>query len=133
LAQEVRSILFTEEEIHAAVTQMLMQRIRGLTPHQVARVEVYRRDGIVSATVLFSKELNAKRMLDPNELMSAVLMHCRKSRIPLSNRAEKRLGVIDGRLSLTMSLNLRRMAPRIKGDTVTHAVSDQVLLLQPAD
>ncbi len=132
MAQEVRSILFTEDEIHQAVTQLLMQRVRGLAPHQVARVEVYVREGVVHTTVRFSKELNAKRVLDPNELMSAVLMHCRKSRIPLSNRAQKRLNVINGCLSLTTSLNLKKMAPWIEGDTVVHAVADETLLEQHA-
>lgn len=128
MAQEVRSILFTEEEIHTAVTQLLMQRVRGLAPHQIARVQVNVRDGVVRTTVQFSKELNAKRVLDPNELMSAVLMYCRKSRIPLSNRAQKRLGVIDGCLSLTTSLNLSAMAPWVEGHTVFHALPDQKLL-----
>ena len=121
MAQEVRSILFTEEEIHTAVTELLMLRIRGLVPHQVARVAVHVRDGVVRATVHFSKELGAKRVIDPNELMSAVLTYCRKARIPLSNRAQKRLGVLNGCLSLTTSLNLIAIAPWIEGDTVFHA------------
>lgn len=128
VAQEVRSILFSAEEVHIAVTRLLMQRVRGLAPHQVACVEVHLREDAVHATVQFSKELNAKKALDPNELMSAMLLHCSRVRIPLSSRAQKRLGVIDGCLSLTTSLNLTKIMPWIGRETVVHAVIDPELL-----
>jgi hypothetical protein len=124
LAQEVRSILFTAEEIHVAVTQLLMQRIRGLSPHWIERVQVTVRDGMVRATVQFSKELSTTRVVDSHELMSAVLLYCRRARIPLSNRAHKRLAVINGCLSLTSGLNLIRIDPWIENDAVIHAVAE---------
>ncbi len=130
MAQEVRSILFTDEEVHAAVTHLLMQRIRGLSPDHVSRVEIELRDGIVQSTVRLTKEPGTTCVLDSNELMSAVLMHCRRSRIPLASRAVKRLGVIDGCLSLTTAINLTRIAPWVGGNTVVHAVAEPALLEQ---
>ena len=130
LAQEVRSILFTSEEIHAAVTQMLVDRVRNLQPFQVEHVTVQINGGVVSASVRFCRELNATRVLDPHELMCAILAHCRRARIPLSSRSQKRLGVVAGCLSLTMSLNFSRIDPWIDGDTVIHAGPDPKLLAQ---
>jgi hypothetical protein len=124
LAQEVRSILFTADEIQKAVTQLMMQRIRGLSPSWIDRVEVTLQDGAVRAIVHFSKELSTSRPLDAHELMTAVLLYCRQARIPLSNRAQKRLDVMHGCLSLTSALNLKRIDPWINGGTIVHAVAE---------
>lgn len=130
MPQELRSILFTADEVRVAVTRLLLYRIRGLRPSQVDHVEIRLSGGAVHGAVRFSKELNAQRALEPNELMSAVLMYCRQAGIPLSNRSEKRLGVIDGCLSLTTSLNAARIDPWIVGDRVIHSVADPLLLSQ---
>lgn len=124
MAQEVRSILFTADEMNKAVTQLLMQRIRGLNPNWIDRVEVTLKDGVVRAMVHFSKELSTSRPLDSHELMTALLLYCRQARIPLSNRAQKRLDVIGGCLSLSSALNLKRIDPWIDGGTVIHSVAE---------
>lgn len=131
MAQEVRSILFTADEIHKAVTQLLMQRIRGLNPNWIDRVEVQIKDGAVRAMVHFSKELSTSRPLDAHELMTAVLLYCRQARIPLSNKAQKRLDVISGCLSLSSALNLKRIDPWIEGGTIIHAVAETGLAASP--
>ena len=128
MAQEVRSILFTAEEIRKAITQLLMQRIRGLNPNCIDRVQVEVRDGQARAIVYFSKELGTSRPLDAHELMTAMLLYCRQARIPLSNRAQKRLDVIGGCLSLSTALNLNRIDPWIEGGTIIHAVAEPGLL-----
>lgn len=124
MAQEVRSILFSAAETHVAVTQFLIQRIRGFSPDLIERVEVSLRDGTVRATVRFCAGLSTTRALDPNELMTALLLYCRKARIPLSTRSQKRLGVTNGCLSLTTAINLMRIDPWIEGDVVIHAVAE---------
>ena len=130
MAQEVRSILFTAEEIHSAVTHLLLQRIQGLQPHQIERVDIELRQGVLLATVRFCRAMNVKRVLDTNELMSAVLMHCRRARIPLPSRSHKRLGVVAGCLSLTTVLNLDAIAPWVHDETVVHAAVDPNLQAQ---
>ena len=127
MAQEVRSILFTAEEIQKAVTQLMMQRIRGMNPNWIDCVEVQVTEGAVRATVRFSRELSATRTLDSHELMTAILLYCRQARIPLSNRAQKRLDVISGCLSLTSALNLRKIDPWIEGGTIIHSVAEVAL------
>ncbi len=132
MAQEVRSILFTADETHKAVVQLLMQRIRGLNPNWIDRIEVQLKDGAVRAVVHFSKELSTSRPLDAHELMTALLLYCRHARIPLSNRAQKRIDVIGGCLSLSSALNLRRIDPWIDGGTIVHSVAETGLERSPA-
>lgn len=127
MAQEVRSILFSADEIQTAVVDLLMQRVRGLSPHQIDRVQVEGSDREVRATVRFCRAINATRVLDSGDLMSAVLTYCRKTRIPLAHRAQKRLGVIGGCLSLTTALNLDAIDPWVIGDAVVHAAAPPAL------
>ena len=132
MAQEVRSILFTADEIQKAITQLLMQRIRGMHPSWVDRVEVTVGDGAVRAVVHFCKEMSTSRSLDAHDLMTAMLLYCRQARIPLSNRAQKRLDVIGGCLSLSSALNLTKIDPWIEGGTIIHSVAESGLLATPA-
>lgn len=68
--------------------------------------------------------------MDAAELMSAVLLFCRKTRIPLSTRSHKRLSLVLDCLALTTSINLRPATPRIDGGAVVyvHAGPDLALM-----
>lgn len=123
MAQEVRSILFTAEETRAAVMALLLQRFGALRPQQVERVELLLRDGSVHASIRLRTGFEARHELDAGELMGAILLYCRRARIPLPSRSQKRLGVVAGSLSLTTTLNFRRADPWVHGSTVVHCAA----------
>ena len=123
MVQEVRSILFTAEESHAAVTILLVMHVRGLRPEQVMHVQLG--DGPISATATLRATDGAEtiRALTTEDLMSAALLFCRRAHIPLSTRSQKRLTLVAGCLALTTSINLRAAAPIVTGSTIAHVQS----------
>ena len=122
MAKEVRSILFTAEETRNAVSGFLLGRIRGLHPYAVEQVDIKVADGVVQAYAFMRRDRSdAPAVLDSQGLLTAVLMHCRGARIPLSNRSSKRLDISNGCLVLTMSMNADPAPPRVEGNTVVHS------------
>lgn len=122
MAKEVRSILFTAEETRGAVASFLRRRVTGLSPYAVEHVDIWVSDGAVQAQAYMRRDrADAPAVLEPNELLSAVLLHCRHARIPLSNRSVKRLDISNGCLVLTMSLNAEAAQPRVEGNAVVHS------------
>ena len=106
MVQEVRSILFTAEECRTAITQLLAMRAGAARPGTVTGVKL--QGPKVSAVVTFGSNAGAtQHLMDAADLMSAVLLFCRKARIPLSTRSDKRLSLISDCLALTTSINLR--------------------------
>ena len=119
LVQEVRSILFTAEECLAAVADALVVRVRGLRTEEVVRVSLGRPAGTARAT-LRRGGVETVHMLEASEMMSAILLFCRRARIPLSSRSQKRLNLVGERLALTTSINLPSMPPRIVDGAIVH-------------
>ena len=122
MVQEVRSILFSAEECHAAATTLLVMRVRGLRPEHVLRLEFGGSAMTALVTVRAGAGAETTHLLSTEDLMSAVLLFCRKARIPLSTRSHKRLTLIAGCLALTTSINLRAAAPMVDGGTIVHAL-----------
>lgn len=122
MVQEVRSILFGAEECQAAVTALLVMRVRGLRPDQVVGLTLGSRPGSATVTLRSSAGVEMAQVLDAEDMMSAVLLFCRRANIPLSSRSQKRLTLIAGCLALTTSINLRADAPTVDGGTIVHTM-----------
>src|SRR5947209_840314 len=101
MSKEARSIMFAQEETRAAFAAFLGRKLKGVDPYTVEKVELSQHGGAVSAevSVLAGQQIEASA-LDSNEVMAAMLMHCRGRRIPLSNRATKKTELSEGRLVL---------------------------------
>lgn len=110
MVQEVRSILFTAEECRAAVAQLLVAKVGARPTGEVTQVELTGPKVNAVVTVRSGAKVEQYTM-DAADLMSAVLLFCRKARIPLSTRSDKRLSLISNCLALTTSINLRRIVP----------------------
>ena len=121
MVQEVRSILFNAEECHAAATTLLVMRVRGLRPEQVVGLE-FGSAVTACATLRTSAGAETTHLLTSEDLMSAVLLFCRRAHIPLSTRSHKRLTLIAGCLALTTSINLRAAAPIVDRGTILHTL-----------
>lgn len=114
MVQEVRSILFTAEECRVAITQLLAMRAGAGWRCAVTDVELQGPE--IRAVVTIASNAGAIRhTIGTADLMSAVLLFCRKARIPLSTRSDKRLSLISDQLALTMSINLRPIGPEPGG------------------
>ena len=125
MSKEVRCIMFSAEDTHAAVASFLGRKLKGLDPYAVHRVELSSQDGAVSARVSLSGERTGDApTLDPNEIMAAMLMHCRGQRIPLSNRSTKKIELSEGRLVLVMSMNFESVQPAVGKGAVVYTPAD---------
>jgi hypothetical protein len=122
LVQEVRSILFSPEECHTAITTLLVMRIRNLRPERVMSFEIGPNAESATASLRAPNGTVTTQDLTAEDLMSAVLLFCRKANIPLSTRSHKRLTLIGGGLALTSSINLRAAAPTVEGGTIVHTL-----------
>jgi hypothetical protein len=118
MAKEVRCIMFSAEEARAAVAVFLSRRTQGVARYVWDKVELSTTAGVVTALAASEKESIG---LDPNELLAAVLLHCRNTRIPLSNRSVKKLELSNGSLVLVASLNLERVQPAVVSGSVVYA------------
>ena len=124
MAKEVRSILFTAEETRSAVAEFLRRRGGAAISGAVECVDIKVADGEVEAHAYARRDRgDAPAMLDANELLAAVTMHCRGARIPLSSRSSKRLDVSSGCLVLTMSMNAESAPLRAAGNAALHSSS----------
>lgn len=119
MAKEVRCILFSSEEVLSAVSEFLTRKVQGLDPYEVKGVELIEAGSVVCVRASYASQKGALE-LDGNELMAAVLMFCRRVRIPLSNRSAKKLELANGSLVLAMSMNLEFAAPSLEQGTVMY-------------
>ena len=123
MVQEVRSILFTAEECQAAVATLLVMRVRDLRPEQIVGLEFGAMASNARATLRNDAGAQIAYVLTAEDLMSAVLLFCRRAHIPLSTRSHKRLSLIAGCLALTTSINLRSATPKVDNGSIVHDVS----------
>ena len=119
MVQEVRSILFEAEECLAAVAAALVTRVSGLRTEHVVRVSFGSPAGTARATIRMAGQ-ETIHVLEEGELMSAILLFCRRANIPLSSRSQKRLNLIGDQLALTTSMNLPKMPPKLVAGTIAH-------------
>jgi hypothetical protein len=121
MSKEVRCIMFTSEEIHVALEDALWRRNPKSRP-SIRSAELFEQDGAVKARVTRSDDDGTEQVvLDPNEVMGAVLMFCRTRRLPLSNRSMKKIELAEGRLVLVMSMNLEFVRPAVVSGAVVYA------------
>lgn len=127
MVQEVRSILFTAEECRAAIAQLMTAKVGARLTGEVTRVELTGPKINAVVTVRSGARVE-QHMMDAADLMSAVLLFCRKARIPLSTRSHKRLSLIADCLALTTSINLRPASAGGAG-AIEHAAAGPDLAL----
>jgi len=97
MSKEVRCIMFSADDTHAAVASFLGRKMKGLDPYAVERVELSSQDGAVSASVGLSGERAGDApTLDSNEVMAAMRTAARggsRSRTARPRRSSCRRGV----------------------------------------
>ena len=105
MAREARYVLFTLEEVQAAVTDLVSRRGLPRDMLGLERVELLSADGKVAARGHYNRQFAREPLVvDHNELFASIVVHCRRQRIPLSNRSAKWLEIKDGGLALVMTM-----------------------------
>jgi hypothetical protein len=106
--KEVRCLLFREVEVLRALMRS-EKEIAKCRDHASTISISYQHEGEVSAIVQTNTESIA---IDHTQLLTALLVHCQKNRVPLPAAADKTMHIIRGHLALVVALNMNK-APRL--------------------
>ncbi len=103
--QEYRQITFAPQDVIKALDYF---RRRNRIPEigtRLKRIGFDDRDGPVTTTVQLSDDGAAPRCLiiDATELLAALVSYCLYTRVPLPKSGERRISLIDGNPTLTMT------------------------------
>lgn len=119
MPKEIHDFVFSNEELHVALTQFQRARSETLPAGGIPSLKLESGPGGLSArlTISGTDESASRRTFEFNEqqLLGAVTLFCKSQRIPLAVRAEKRLEAIGDRLALLATVNAERGAPEETG------------------
>jgi hypothetical protein len=117
MSKEVRCIMFSQAEVRVAVERWLLRQGPPLAYSTWEELDLSLQDGEVTARV---RSADGSAKLDSRDLMGAVLLHCHRTRTPLSSRAVKKLELSNGNLVLVSSMNMCSAEGRVIGDAVVY-------------
>jgi hypothetical protein len=128
MPKEIHYFLFSNEELHVALTQFQRARSETLPAGGIPALKLESGPGGLSArlTITATDESASRRTFEFNEqqLLGAVTLFCKSQRIPLAVRAEKRLEVVGDRLALLATVNAERGAPEKQEGTIRYTDQD---------
>ena len=108
MATEIRTIIFTQDEVVRAVTEFRRLKNRPLPSGSIFKYSLHGNPTLhlALAIVLEREERLESVEFSADELGAALVMYCITNKIPLPARtATKRLRVIGDSLSLVISIN----------------------------
>lgn len=112
---EVRFLLFSDEEASAAIIDWRRRLGEPLPTGFVAGFDLVEGDGTLSAVLTIENTKNAEQeavALESSELTEALVLMCKRQRIPLAARSLKSVDAMKGQLALVTTINMRRAQPQ---------------------
>lgn len=106
---ELRKVIFSRDEVQAALVNHLLHSGKTMPKSAIDRVEVG--NGPATATIFFNPGDPTEAQawpLSQEEVAAALIRYCGRYAIPLPRAAKKRLQPEDGSLALLFSLDHRR-------------------------
>ncbi len=103
--QEIRHVIFNDREICEMVFNWLASR-GDRRPITAARVEIGEEQNAVFIRMSYSEPASNERNLlvvSGREALAAVILYCRTHHVPLPMKAEKRIEIVRGFLTLVLS------------------------------
>jgi hypothetical protein len=108
MTTETRRITFSSEELVQAISRHRRDEKQPLPESRIRGSKVENGDGPIPriSLLLDPRSGDGASAMDfrPTEVAAALIKFCRLKRIPLPRRAEKSLGVDQGRISLVLHL-----------------------------
>ncbi len=108
MSSEVRRIIFNSAELIQAISKHRRDERQPLPESRIRGSKVAKGAGPVPQVTLVLDPQGGDGAINidfrPTEVAVALIKFCRLKRIPLPKRAEKSLGVDDGRIALVLTL-----------------------------
>ncbi|PWC55156.1 hypothetical protein [Azospirillum sp. TSO22-1] len=129
--KELRCLVFTEQEVVKAVLDR-RRKVRDAMPIGTVQGVVYTMSyDTVTTTIRIIDDHGGDQslMLGPTEVAAALVGYCMGRRVPLPVDADKCLHLINGALTLMITMNFKK-APRMVAEThtATHAAEQPTRL-----
>jgi hypothetical protein len=118
--RELRCLVFTEQEVIKAILDRRRRMNEPLPTGTVDKVVYQDGDNVETLlTVVHDDGTRETLTLPETEVAAALVAHCMNRRIPLPVASDKMLYIINGALTLMITMNFNK-APRL---VVTHAAA----------
>jgi len=127
--KELRCLVFTEQEVVKAVLDRRRRMRETLPTGTVLKVTYADGDSVETTFGITGDDGSSQDMVLPEtEVAAALVAYCMNRRIPLPVASDKMLYIINGALTLMITMNFNK-APRL---VVTHAPGDSGPELRPS-
>jgi hypothetical protein len=104
--RELRKVIFTRNELQAALVSHLLHAGRSMPSRSIDRLEIG--EGLAAVTIVFQPDDSAdvqQWALSQEEVAAALIRYCGQFSIPLPRAAKKRLQMDNNSLALLFSLD----------------------------
>jgi hypothetical protein len=104
--RELRKVIFTRNELQAALVSHLLHAGRSMPSRSIDRLEIG--EGLAVVTIVFQPDDPTEVQewpLSQEEVAAALIRYCGQFAIPLPRAARKRLQADNGNLALIFSLD----------------------------
>ncbi len=132
--RELRCLVFTEQEVVKAVLDRRRRMKESLPTGTVSKVAHNEGDGVDTVFTVTADDGTTEELLLPEtEVAAALVAYCMNRRIPLPVASDKMLYIINGALTLMITMNFNK-APRlvVAHGPATPASADGPPELRPA-
>jgi hypothetical protein len=105
MATEERRIIFTDEEVVAAIKALYHRAKEVFPPGNVWNVAISEDNGCqIDCDVINAQARRDRVTVAGERLAAALILHCIQHKIPLPAKAQKALSVVHGKLALNITL-----------------------------
>ena len=123
MPKQVRCLVFSNEELSAAITGLRRSQGNPLPGDTVERLTTRKTETSFQVTVWVKTNRSGKVILvivDPHEVLSALILFCKSVGIPLALKAHKALDVIGDQVAMLATVNFSYSRPEEKNGVIVY-------------
>jgi hypothetical protein len=118
---EIRYIVFTPDEVRAAIIAFLQRQSHGFKANDVVGVDVVGPNETPAAVMRLRGAPSTEPInLDTQRLIAALLLYCVDRRIPVPKQAEKKAELSINGLTLILTTDRRKGSPQVAHNQVSY-------------
>ena len=123
MPKEINYLVFSNEELSAAITGLRRSQGNPLPGDTVERLTTRKTETSFQVTVWVKTNRSGKVILvivDPHEVLSALILFCKSVGIPLALKAHKALDVIGDQVAMLATVNFSYSRPEEKNGVIVY-------------
>ena len=123
MPKEINYLVFSNEELSAAITGLRRSQGNPLPGDTVERLTTRKTETSFQVTAWVKTNRSGKVipvMVDPHEVLSALILFCKSVGIPLALKAHKVLDVIGNQVAMLTTVNFAYNRPEQKNGAIVY-------------